>query len=195
LENDTARIRPGTMDKIIDVAPEKEEWHRPLASRRDLNSEHMSRVAAIPSDAIAETMSARSDLDNAAMTALSRMVARRMATLTARNEEKAAANARPAADAFLNAVMKGGKIGPVCAAISLRAGLHPEVAMRMLTSKNAKVVTALAWKAGLSMAQAQSLQTTIAGIAKERALGPTGNGGYPIPQPDMEWQIGLYIGS
>jgi hypothetical protein len=183
------------MDKIIDVAPENQEWHRPLASRRDLNAQHMSRVASIPSDAIAETMSARSDLDDAAMNALTRMVARRMATLTAKNAEQAAAAARPTADAFLNAVMKGGKIGPVCAAISLRAGVHPEVALRMLTSKNAKVVTALAWKAGLSMAQAQSLQTSVGGIAKERALGPTGSGGYPIPQPDMEWQIGLYVGS
>lgn len=194
LENGTARIRPGTMDKIIDEAPENQEWHRPLASRRDLNAQHMSRVASIPSDAIAETMATRGDLDNAALSALSQMVARRMASLTAKNAENAA-TAKPAADAFMNAVMKGGKIGPVCAAISLRAGVHPEVALRMLTSKNAKAITALAWKAGLSMTQAQSLQTGIGGITKERALVPTGSGGFPIPPPDMEWQLGLYVGS
>jgi len=194
LQNDTARIQPGTMDRIIDEAPENQEWHRPLAARHDLNSQHMSRVASIPSDAIAETMSARSDLDNAAINALSRMVVKRMAALTAKNGEHAP-TAKPAADAFMNAVMKGGKIGPVCAAISLRAGVHPEVAMRMLTSKNAKAIIALAWKAGLSATQAQSLQTGIGGIAKERALAPTGSGGFPIALPDLEWQLGLYVGS
>jgi len=57
LANGTARIGTGTMTKIIDHAPEHGEWHRPLAARPDLSSENMQRVASIPSDAIAETMS------------------------------------------------------------------------------------------------------------------------------------------
>jgi len=115
-------------------APRDEQDHRPCAGSRrvapaaggpsDLSSDHMRRVASIPSDAIAETMSARNDLDDAAMIALSHMVAKRMAELT----KKRAADpspTKPAADLFLNSVIKGGKIGPVCAAISLRAGIAP----------------------------------------------------------------------
>jgi uncharacterized protein (DUF2336 family) len=196
LANDTARIGAGTMTKIIDRAPEHDGWHGPLAARKDLSSEHLRRVASIPSDAIAETMSARGDLDEAALTALSHMVAKRMAELTRKREaETDAAPVKPAADKFLESVMKGGKVGPVCAAISLRAGLPLEVATRMLTSRNAKAVAALAWKAGLSATQAHVLQTNVGGISQQSALVPTVTGGYPLAQPEMEWQIGLYVGS
>jgi hypothetical protein len=194
LANDTARIGHGAMNKIIDHAPNYGEWHRPLAARPDLNSHHMRRVASIPSDAIAETLSSRSDLDDAALTALSHMVAKRMAELT-RKKEADPSPTKPAADLFLNSVMKGGKMGPVCAAISLRAGIAPEVTMRVLTSKNAKAIASLAWKAGMSAVQAKFLQTSIGGISEQRALGPTHSGGYPLAQPDMEWQIGLYVGN
>jgi len=195
LANDTARIGSGTMNKIIDHAPAHGDWHRPLAARPDLSSDHMQRVASIPSDAIAETLSQRNDLDDAALTALSHMVAKRMAELTKKREAAEPAPTKPAADLFLNSVMKGGKIGPVCAAISLRAGIAPEVTMRVLTSHNAKAIASLAWKAGMSAVQAKFLQTSIGGISEHRALGPTHTGAYPLAQPDMEWQIGLYLGS
>ena len=194
LANETARIGTGTMDKIIDVAPDHGNWHRPLAARKDLTTDNLRRVASIPSDAIAETMSARNDLDDAAMAALSHMVARRMAELTKKRAEEAPA-AKPAADLFLNSVMKGGKVGPVGAAISLRAGIPTDVTMRILTSKNPKALVALAWKAGLSAAQAQSLQTSVGGISPKTALAPTMSGGYSIAHADMEWQLGLYIGN
>jgi len=194
LANQTARIGTGTMDKIIDVAPEYDDWHRPLASRQDLTANHMQRVASIPSDAIAETMGARNDLDEAAMTALSNMVARRMAELTKKREAEAPA-IKPAADKFLNSVMQGGKVGPVCAAMALRAGIPTEVTMKILTSKNPKAIIALAWKAGLTAVQAQSLQTNVGGIPQPQSLGPSASGGYRLSQPDMEWQLGLYLGS
>ncbi|MDQ7248189.1 DUF2336 domain-containing protein [Dongia sedimenti] len=194
LANETARIGAGTMDKIIDVAPGYGDWHGALAARKDLTSDNLQRVAAIPSDAIAETLSQRSDLDDAAMAALSSMVARRMAELTKKREEEAPA-VKPAADKFLITVMKSGKIGPVGAAISLRAGIPTDVTMRILTSKNPKALVALAWKAGLSAAQAQSLQTHVGGISPQTALGPTTSGGYPIAHADMEWQLGLYLGN
>jgi len=194
LANATARIASGTLNKIIDHAPNYDEWHRPLAARPDLSSDHIRRVASIPSDAIAETLSSRNDLDDAALTALSHMVAKRMAELTRKRADDPSPT-KPAADLFLNSVMKGGKVGPVCAAISLRAGIAPEVTLRMLTSNNAKAIASLAWKAGMSAVQARFLQTSIGGISEQRALGPTSSGGYPLAQPDMEWQIGLYIGT
>lgn len=193
LSNETAKIGAGTMDKIIDVAPGYGDWHGPLAARKDLTSDNMSRVASIPSDAIAQTMSARSDLDDAAMAALSHMVAKRMAELTKRREEEAP-SAKPAADQLLMSMMRGGKVGPVGAAISIRTGISTEVTGRILNSKNPKAVVALAWKAGLSAAQAKFLQTHVSGISQQTALGPTITGDYPMPQPDMEWQLGLYLG-
>jgi uncharacterized protein (DUF2336 family) len=193
LANETAKIGAGTMTKIIDVAPEYGDWHGPLAARRDLTSDNMRRVASIPSDAIAQTMSARSDLDDAAMAALSHMVAKRMAELTRKREEETP-SAKPAADQLLMSMMRGGKLGPVGAAIAIRTGIPTEVTQRILASKNPKAVVALAWKAGLSATQARFLQTHVGGISQQTALGPTITGDYPMPQPDMEWQLGLYLG-
>jgi uncharacterized protein (DUF2336 family) len=194
LANETARIGFGTMDKIIDVAPEHGDWHGPLAARKDLTSNNLQRVASISSDAIAQTMSARTDLDDAAMAALSSMVGKRMAELTKKREDEAPV-AKPAADQFLVSVMRGGKVGPVSAAISLKAGIPTDVTMRILTSKNPKALAALAWKAGLSATQAKFLQTHVGGISQQSALGPTVTGGYAMAQPDMEWQLGLYLGT
>jgi uncharacterized protein (DUF2336 family) len=197
LSNETAKIGAGTREKISVVAPEYGDWHGPLAARKDLTSDNMRRVASIPSDAIAQTMSARSDLDDAAMAALSHMVAKRMAELTKKREEEAPAAktaAKPAADQFLMSMMRGGKVGPVGAAIAMRTGIPTEVTARILTSKNPKAVVALAWKAGLSAAQAKFLQTHVGGISQQSALGPTLTGDFPMPQPDMEWQLGLYLG-
>jgi len=77
----------------------------------------------------------------------------------------------------------------------LRAGIAPEVTMRMLKSQQCQAIASLAWKGGLSAVQARFLQTSVGGISEQRALGPTSTGGYPLAQPDMEWQIGLYMGS
>jgi uncharacterized protein (DUF2336 family) len=195
LANETAKIAGGTMDRIIDAAPAQPDWHRPLAGRKDLSGEHMTKVAAIPSDAIAETMSARSDLDGAALNALSNMVARRMAELQKKRAAEQASSRPPAADAFLDAVMKGGKVGPVSAAIALRAGIATEVTARILTSRNSKALVSLAWKAGLSPLQALALQTRVGGISEDRALHPTPAGGFPLSPSDMDWQLGLYVAS
>jgi hypothetical protein len=138
-------------------------------------------------------MSARSDLDDAAMAALSHMVAKRMAELTRKREEETP-SAKPAADQLLMSMMRGGKLGPVGAAIAIRTGIPTEVTQRILASKNPKAVVALAWKAGLSATQARFLQTHVGGISQQTALGPTITGDYPMPQPDMEWQLGLYLG-
>jgi uncharacterized protein (DUF2336 family) len=195
LANQTAKISGGTMDRIIDVAPDQEDWHRPLAARKDLGSERMTRVASIPSDGILETMAARSDLDQSALAALSKVVSRRMAELRQQNDAVAAASRPPAADTFLNAVMKGGKVGPVSAAIALRAGISTDVTQRILTSKNAKAVLALAWKAGLTAVQALELQVRIAGILDAKALKPSASGGYPLGAADLDWQLNLFLNS
>ena len=59
LANDMARIGAGTMNKIIDVAPQHDDWHITASPAEDLTSDNMRRVAEIPLRRLPETMSAR----------------------------------------------------------------------------------------------------------------------------------------
>jgi hypothetical protein len=53
-------------------------------------------------------------------------------------------------------------------------------------------VTALAWRANLSMRQALQLQLRVAHIPPTAALNPRGGTDYPLTPAEMEWQLGLF---
>ena len=59
-------------------------------------------------------------------------------------------------------------------------------------STASKAVTALAWRAKLSMRQALQLQLRIAHIPPTAALNPRGGTDYPLTPSEMEWQLGLF---
>jgi hypothetical protein len=70
--------------------------------------------------------------------------------------------------------------------------LAAPVVRRIFGSSNAKAITALAWKANYSMALAVALQAGPGGIAADHVLPPR-NGGYPLSDSDMEWQLELSL--
>jgi hypothetical protein len=80
----------------------------------------------------------------------------------------------------------------VRAAIARDSGLPAPVVRKMLGSGSAKAITALAWKANYSMALAVALQAGPGGIAADQVLGPR-DGGYPLSESDMEWQLELSL--
>ena len=52
-----------------------------------------------------------------------------------------------------------------------------------------KSVTALAWKAGLTMEMAVNLQKTIGRIKPDKVLEAGADGGYPLSEDDIEWYM------
>ncbi len=74
------------------------------------------------------------------------------------------------------------------------AGLTEIHVEKILDSRSAKGVTALAWKAGLPMRAAVQLQLRIAGIAPRATLNPRGGTDYPMTPEEMNWQIEFFTG-
>ena len=79
----------------------------------------------------------------------------------------------------------------VLAALALRSDLDEPIVHSLIGSRNPRAITALAWKADLNMAFAHQLQIRLGYIEPTSALRPDPEGGFPLSEDDMEWQIDL----
>lgn len=80
----------------------------------------------------------------------------------------------------------------VCAAIALLAGTDAATVARVLDTQSPRAVTALAWRAGLSMRGARQLQARGARIEPRRLLNARGGIDYPLTETEMRWHLGLF---
>lgn len=195
LGNKSAQIREETLDLILDKAPAVEEWQEPLVRRPLLPMNAIKRLADFVSSSLFDLLSARPDLDKATAKAVAKAVKKRLA---AESKQKDAAENHqiPAAgdEEAMTGAIASGKRDQVMAALGRDAGLNPVVVKKILSSMSAKAVTALAWKAKLTMRQALQLQLKTAGIPPHQALNPRGGTDYPLTTSEMEWQLELFTG-
>lgn len=80
----------------------------------------------------------------------------------------------------------------VCAALALLAGTDAATVARVLDTQSPRAVTALAWRAGLSMRGARQLQARGARIEPRRLLNARGGTDYPLTETEMRWHLGLF---
>ena len=60
-----------------------------------------------------------------------------------------------------------------------------------ITLRSRRGIVSLAWKAGYSMRAAVLMQSQLAGIAPDRVLVATADGGCPLSRGEILWQIGF----
>ncbi len=95
-------------------------------------------------------------------------------------------------DEVISLALASGEREFVTAALALRAGLDPGVGRRIVLSKSAKAMTALAWKGHFPMRFAIELQGRLAGIPPMARLYARGGIDYPLTAQEMSWHIELY---
>ncbi|WP_395019747.1 DUF2336 domain-containing protein [Dongia sp.] len=204
LKNHNAEIDPATMERILDVAPGFGAWHGPLVERPKLSGGMMRRLAAFVSKALLGVLKKRKDADPETVAAIVTEEAQRPAeeatepaaevasTLAAADEADEDVIDPPVGEAAIEAAIAGEQFPAVRAAVARDSGLALPVVRRILASVSAKAITALAWKAGYSMDLAVALQSGPGGIAADQLLQPK-DGGYPLSDSDMEWQLELSL--
>jgi uncharacterized protein (DUF2336 family) len=203
LKNHNAELDPATMDRILDVAPGFGAWHGPLVGRPKLSGGVMQRLAKFVSHALLGVLKKRKDADPETVAAITATEEKRLAEEPA--EVAPAAAAKPAAaddddavtdvpvgEAAIKAAIADEQFAAVRAAVARDSELTVPVVRRIFASANAKAITALAWKANYSMVLAVALQSALGGIAADQVLQPK-NGGYPLSESDMEWQLELSL--
>jgi hypothetical protein len=63
---------------------------------------------------------------------------------------------------------------------------------KVLESGSAKGVTALAWQAGLTMHLATQIQFQLGAIMPKKALYARDDGGFPLSEEEMRWQLEFF---
>lgn len=189
LGNESAQIREETLDRLIEDAPSKPSWHAPLVARPKLAGRQVGRLSEFVASALVEQLSKRSDLDDATSKQLQAVMAQRLEE----NGEKSAGKTGDLSEEDLTQAVASGRRAKVISGIAARTGYKEPTVHSILNSGSAKAVTALSWKAGLSMDFAEQLQLRLAYIADRDVMRGV-RGTYPLSEDDMVWQLGMFDG-
>jgi uncharacterized protein (DUF2336 family) len=187
LANATAAIREATLDALAARSAVTTEWQAPLAARPALPATAALLLSQIVTTEIMASLAARADLPPA-------LLARLRADLDLRLHGSLAVACGPPSDADFAAALAAGErwraMGLLAAAASVPFAVVDHTAER----RNLKAVVSLVWKAGFTAASAIAAQMSIAHAAPGGALQATGDGGFPLTEREMEWQIELLAG-
>jgi len=201
LANPNARIREDTIERIIDHAETIEAWHGPLAVRTDLSLRALRRIAGFVGAALVEQLSERHGLDDETQAYINRCLRQRLE----RDDEKS----RSAADTIRADVMKVYETGAltedyveraalsgqreiVFESIAVLAPAQRTTVDKIFASQSAKAITALCWKAGLSMRVAFRIQSAVAKLRADELLPARAGVAYPLTETEMEWHLSYF---
>jgi uncharacterized protein (DUF2336 family) len=199
LTNVDARLRKKTLDTIVSQAAEVAEWHGPLVLRAELSPRAIRRIASFVASALIDVLTTRHGLDDATRTHLARK-------LHTRQQQEAKTAAPPNAAIEVEVARQGGKLDDsfvaaaaeacqkdtVARALSVLSKVDEAVVRRILDSGSAKAVTALCWRAGLSMRIAFKLQNTIMRLKGPDLLPARGGVDFPLTEDEMRWHLGYF---
>lgn len=205
LANDSAQIREETLDRLAGRAADIEAWHVPFVQRANLPGKAAQKLARFVAANLLQALADRNDLDPEAAKAVAAVVRKRLDEIEAEGPAKATAareadetaaliRARDLAakgmldETAIDTALSGGDLAFVAAALSVLGQVSPAVVKKAITTKSAKGLVALAWKAKLSAALAVQIQTRLARVPSTRVIHPRG-GDFALTPEDMEWQL------
>ena len=202
LENTSAPLGEETLDKIAVVAAGATDLHMPMVNRDNLSVNIIRRIATFVSAALVDVLIDRHELAPEVAGTLRQAVRKRIdvGDLGAEEPEKEPADARAremfeagslGEDAILDAIDEK-DLAFVRHAVILKSGLAPGVVGKMIESGSGKALTALAWKAGLSMDMASTLQRRLGHVEAKSMVPAAPGGGYAMSDDDLQWYVEFY---
>lgn len=196
LKNATARIRQKTLDKIIAQAERIREWHGPLVMRHDLSQRAIRRIASFVSAALIDELATRNGLDDGTRHTLKLKMQERLDADGNFGSAVSVVAARHRAgtldDRFVISAVQDGQRDIVLQTLSLLAAVPTDVVDKILDSRLAKPVTALVWRAGLSMRVAFKIQTLLLHLPSAQLLPARGGVYFPLTDDEMRWHLSYF---
>lgn len=200
LANQNAQIREETLDRIIDQAREQSEFHRPLALRPALSIRAMKRIAGFVASALVHKMLESNPITEQVAEDILDKVRKRIAAERVEDSEEAriAEQARDYLargmldDDFILEQIEANRRELVIQSLALLADIEPKVVRSIIASKSGRAVTALAWKAGLKMRTAFTLQTEFALVSPSQLIAARDGVDYPMAESDLVWQLSYF---
>lgn len=197
LDNDGAEIAPDTLERIAADQNDVAEIGAALG-RRHVRLGIAGRMAGDIEASVRHVLTQDPEIDRATRREVAEAVSRRVTFAAESNERDAAERvARLHADGGLDdtavrdAVAVGDRVF-VTEALGRLARIPAVVADKILASAGARAITALTWRAGLSMRTAVALQKGIGQVPPRNILNAKGGDGYPLSEDSMRWQLEFF---
>jgi uncharacterized protein (DUF2336 family) len=204
--NRTAQIREATLDALAAQSEEQTDWQEPLVRRPHLPPRAQRMLAEIVTGHLLETLAAREDLDPRLGPTLRSALERDRQIYPApsigqrqSNDDADAETALTRAKALLQAghiddraildALRRNAVLEATAILAVKAGVTVQAIERACGLRSAKAMVGLAWKAGFSPQTAIVLQTMLARLAPDEILRPAADGGFPLSEDEMHWQL------
>jgi len=198
LSNSNVHIREDTLDLLISKATQIEELHEPLATSPNLSMRAIRRIASFVARSLLEDLLGREGLDPETQKQLRDRVMERVEG--EEGDEKL--------DATLASVRKAYKAGKLdnasvtqladCGekeclgmALSLLVGEPVKKISEIMEAKSPEAITAVCWKAGLSMRTALAAQKALP-IKHTELLLPKDGFEYPLDKAKMNLQLDFF---
>ncbi|MGD1933009.1 MAG: DUF2336 domain-containing protein [Candidatus Phaeomarinobacter sp.] len=192
LANTSAEIRASTMEKIVKNAEEVSQWHGPISMRPDLSIRAVRRIAQFVGRDLLYGLADRLGLDDETRRLLSgRLHDRLDETVSPETEAHALKLVQQARQQgrldgnFISEAAEAGYTEQVAFALSMLSGLKAPDVQRVLTSQNAKALTALVWHARLPMRVSVLIQTHIMRLKGAQLLPARGGSEFPLAEEEM----------
>ncbi len=96
-------------------------------------------------------------------------------------------------DEAMEQALLSGRNDFVIEALALRAEMEADLVRKIIATSSAKSITALAWKAGLSMRTAIQIQSRTGHIPPKNLLNARHGTDYPLSEAEMIKQIGKFL--
>ncbi len=201
LTNKNAQVREDTLDQIIAQAETVEDLHKPLTLRPQLSIRAMKRIAGFVASALVHAMMEQSDLSEEQADELLDKVRERLAAERVGDDEQKQL-ADQAQDYFERGMLNdefvveqiaGNRRELLTQCLAVMSDLAAETVRQIIQSKSGRAVTALCWKAGLSMRTAYDVQTKFALVPTAQLLHAKNGVEYPIKEDELEWHLSYFI--
>lgn len=213
LYNANAQLQEHTLDALIARAEDRPEWHQPLIHRPELVDYGVSRLAEILADHLLQRLLERTDLPAQAGKEISAVVNARLRAklqeggraLPTAYSAQAEARFKPFLErarvlyeagelneATMMVALLTDHVDELVAGLAVCAGQPVRVVLEIVASQSARAIMALAWAAGLSARFAHELQLKIGRVPANSSLPARPDGGYPIPEVELRWQLEMF---
>jgi uncharacterized protein (DUF2336 family) len=196
LANRSAALREETLDRLVDRASRRPEWHLPLVQRPRLPESAARALSEILTGQLLEELAARPDLPASVLDHVRRRLANLPAvTAGSGTDGEVLAEAHrlrlrgQLTEAQLLGALQSGDARRACALLAVAAGVALGVVDRAVALRNTKGLVSLVWKAGFSPGIAGPVQTVLGRTAPDAILQGNKPGNFPLRPEEMTWQL------
>ncbi len=187
LANTSAQIREETLDSLVEGARAIQVWQAPLVERPKLSPRTIQKLAGMVADNLLKKLQKRAELDQETAALVAAEVHRRLVA----GDRRPGQAGEPNEETLMEAVTSGNR-ALVREILTQLSGLEADTIEKILEAGSAKGITALAWKAGLTMRSAMQLQLRLGGITPAEVLNARDGTEYPLSSDEMAWHLSLF---